>query len=767
MAIDLKKSVSNKKTIRIAKLWDALAKYIITFGGIAVIVSVVLILLLIVSVTLPLFESSTATPVEATKLADSVVKARPMGIGVSMSADGNFVTSYVLTADGEISVINMRDLRVIGESKVKCPGSHEDARILHATPYGQDQFSLLWDNGAASMIEVKLADKYDSAGNRYIAHDVYTRAGIEKVTGGSPVKSIIRKSEEGTVTCAVLLHNNKIFIKRIVREEDLLGDIIEKEVSFLLEKDIPGQVTSITMDEQGSFLFAGTDNGAIVRWAFEDDQESAPDAEVTTAFIDKRRITSLVMIFGDVSLAVGDEKGEVSTWLRVRSGDSGARKLRKIHSLKSHPDPVVDLIPSRRNKLLISLDRGGSAYIDYMTSERHLITVTNDRPLAMVSFSPRGNAMLGLDEKNNLIAWKLHMEHPEVSWKTLFAPVHYEGYDEPDYVWQTTGGEDFEAKFSLTPLLFGTFKGTLYAMLFSVPLALFGAVYTSQFTSYEFRRVIKPAVEIMAAVPSVVIGFLVALWLAPIMERWIITFFSALITIPGIFIIFMLCWQRLRHANWAKRIERGYEFMALVPVVLIGVFVAYEVTPLLENMLFDGNFKQWLFDGKSSCWLTNWWSGGMRYDQRNSIIISFGLGFAVIPIIFSIAEDSLTNVPQALNAASLALGASRWQTVWRVVLPSAIPGIFAAIMIGFGRAIGETMIVLMATGNTPIIDLSPFNGMRTLSANIAVEIPEAPVGGTLYRTLFLCAVLLFVLTFFLNTLAEVVRENLRKKYGRF
>jgi phosphate transport system permease protein len=105
--------------------------------------------------------------------------------------------------------------------------------------------------------------------------------------------------------------------------------------------------------------------------------------------------------------------------------------------------------------------------------------------------------------------------------------------------------------------------------------------------------------------------------------------------------------------------------------------------------------------------------------------------------------------------------------VWRVVLPSASPAIFAAVMIGFGRAVGETMIVFMATGNTPLLDWSPFNGFRTLSANIAVEISEAPRDGTLYRVLFLCAVLLFLLTFVLNTVAELVRQHLRKKYGRY
>ena len=155
---------------------------------------------------------------------------------------------------------------------------------------------------------------------------------------------------------------------------------------------------------------------------------------------------------------------------------------------------------------------------------------------------------------------------------------------------------------------------------------------------------------------------------------------------------------------------------------------------------------------------------GLTYDQRNSLVVGLAMGLAVIPIIFTVSEDAFTSVPSSLTAASLALGASRWQTATRVVLPTASPGVFSAIMVGFGRAVGETMIVLMATGNTPVMDWSIFNGFRTLSANIAVEIPEAPAGGTLYRTLFLAAVLLFLMTFALNTVAEIIRQRLRDRY---
>ncbi|MGB0910216.1 MAG: ABC transporter permease subunit, partial [Nitrospirales bacterium] len=158
---------------------------------------------------------------------------------------------------------------------------------------------------------------------------------------------------------------------------------------------------------------------------------------------------------------------------------------------------------------------------------------------------------------------------------------------------------------------------------------------------------------------------------------------------------------------------------------------------------------------------------GVQYDQRNALVISLAMGFAVIPIIFSISEDSISNVPKHLIAGSLAMGATQWQTLTRLVLISASPGIFSALMIGFGRAVGETMIVLMATGNTPILDWSVFNGFRTMSANIAVEMPEAPHGGTLYRVLFLSGLLLFAFTFFINTIAEVVRQRLRTKYSQY
>ncbi|MEE9192997.1 MAG: ABC transporter permease subunit, partial [Thermodesulfobacteriota bacterium] len=207
--------------------------------------------------------------------------------------------------------------------------------------------------------------------------------------------------------------------------------------------------------------------------------------------------------------------------------------------------------------------------------------------------------------------------------------------------------------------------------------------------------------------------------------------------------------------NIKGKIRVGTELYFLLPVRVAGVLIALGLNTTIEAVFFGGDYKEWFYTVL-----------GLQYDQRNALIVGFVMGFAVIPIIFTISEDALSSVPNNLISGSLALGASRWQTAINIVLPSASPGIFSAVMIGLGRAIGETMIVLMATGNTPIMDWSFFNGFRALSANIAVELPEAPHGGTLYRILFLAALILFFFTFLLNTLAEIIRQRLRKKYGQ-
>jgi phosphate transport system permease protein len=449
---------------------------------------------------------------------------------------------------------------------------------------------------------------------------------------------------------------------------------------------------------------------------------------------------------------VGDSGGGVATWQVLRSAE-GNPYLTRIHGFGAHPAAVTALAASHRDKGFATADAAGGIRLHFGTTGTSQMELRTGEPVAALAYAPKGDLLLALGTRGGGYAWGLKNPHPEVSFRSLFMPLPYEGYPASDTVWQSTGGtDDFEPKFSLTPLVFGTLKGAFYALFLAVPLALLAALYVSQFMHPSFKGFIKPAIEVMAALPSVVLGFLAGLWLAPRVELIV----PGLVLSPGVILaLILLClavWRRLPKA-WVAKIRPGGEVVLLVPVALAGLGISFWLGGVLERSLLGGDFRDWV--GRLL---------GTPFDQRNSVVVGIAMGFAVIPIIFTIAEDSLSNVPPHLGAGSLALGATRWQTAVRVILPTASPGIFSAVMIGFGRAVGETMIVLMATGNTPIMSPSPFNGFRALSANIAVELPEAPEGGTLFRVLFLAALLLFVMTFMVNTVAELIRLRLRRRY---
>jgi phosphate transport system permease protein len=259
----------------------------------------------------------------------------------------------------------------------------------------------------------------------------------------------------------------------------------------------------------------------------------------------------------------------------------------------------------------------------------------------------------------------------EAGLSTLFLPQPAKPGARPEYTWQPVSEVP---KYSLLPLFVSTLKVTVIAVLFAIPLAVAAALYTSEFAHPLVRELVKPAIELLAGIPSVVIGF---------------------------FCLMVL-------AGWLQQ------------------------------------------------------AFGMTY-RLNALTAGIGLSLAVIPIVYTVAEDAFSSVPQAFREGSLAMGASSWQTAWRVVLPAAMPGVLAACVLGFGRAIGETMIVLMASGNAPILSLSPVDSIRTFSATIAAELGEVVVGSAHYHVLFFLGASLFVLTFALNLFGHWWVGRLQKK----
>lgn len=737
----------DRRHIRRVRRLDRIARWAITLGGISVIACVLTMLVLIVWTALPLFRPARVENESCCPL--------PTGVGeriLAAGADDYRETGFVLDDHGVFTFLDLRTGEALDQVPAR-PAQSGETRLAAAADDGNLCLSLLWADGSASLVRVRFIPEYEGD-TRTITHRVQRLASFPPVPGPVPLAAALRAGEEGALE-VLLLDRSRFVVRRaaFASEDDADEAAMELGETALLD-DLPEPVTAFALDRVGAALYAGTERGTLLRWDLTGDVPRLADR--AKAFADHRPVTALGLVFGDVSLVVGDALGTVSTWTPVALYGAGTeRHLARIHSLSRHDRAVEGFLFTRHDKSVISLGAGGTIHLDHMTSRRHLLALRPEVPTAPLHVTLRGDGLLGVGADRRVRVWRLHNPHPEVSWRVLFGKVWYEGYDHPAFVWQSSSAnDDSEAKFSLVPLIFGSLKGTFYALLFAVPVALFGALYTSQFATPETRGIVKPMVEVMAAIPSVVVGFLAALWLAPLIERFIMAVFLYALALPAALVVFLVLWGRLRRLRALRRLERGGEFVLVMPVLALAALAAAWGAPLVERAFFEGDFKLWLFH-----------EGGIRFDPRNSIVIAFALGFAVIPIVFTVAEDALSNVPESLKAASLALGASRWQTVWRVVLPSASPGVFAGIIIGFGRAVGETMIVLMATGNTPVLDWGLFSGMRTLSANIAVEIPEAPAGGTLYRILFLSAALLFLLTSVLNTAAELIRSRLRKRFG--
>ncbi len=259
----------------------------------------------------------------------------------------------------------------------------------------------------------------------------------------------------------------------------------------------------------------------------------------------------------------------------------------------------------------------------------------------------------------------------EASLAKMFLPQVVRQGRPATFMWQPVSSVP---KVSMIPLFIGTLKTTLISMLVAVPVGVAGALYAAEFAPRKLREFIKPIIELLAGIPSVVLGFFALMVLATVLQD---TF-------------------------------------------------------------------------------------GTTY-RLNALVAGLGLSLAIVPVIFTVSEDALTSVPRSYREASLALGATPWETAWKVVLPAAAPGILAACVLGFGRAIGETMIVLMASGNAAVVSASLTDSVRSMSATIAAEMGEVVVGSPHYSLLFFIGVELFFFTFILNMIASVWTKKVLKR----
>ena len=742
------RNTSFNRLYRRRMLKDLLARYLVGIGGVSVIFAIALIFFYFVYVVVPLFDSA-----EQQTVAEFNINQQQDLLSLAMEEQAEIAVSF--SRQGWIDFTSTTDGQSISRTNIPLSA---DSTISAFTQTESARSTVVFGSSKGQVYVAKHTYKVTYPDDkRLITPQVEYPLGQEWITVDEKSQSLTHIAyQEGDEesTLVAMTADKRLLLMHMNRESSFLDD----EVTISRELyDLPTPthaVDFILLDKNQRNLYLISSMGEIVYYDITD--KSAPKVIQNSHLVDTDTQVKVVrFLTGDISLLVGDSKGNIAQW-SVVPDEFHQPSLQQLRNFNGYmKGAITDISIEQGRKGFVAIDDKGYAGIFHTTAQRNLITEKiSDKGLLKVTMSPRADAMMVVDVSGRMHFIHIDNEHPEISWQALWGKVWYESYAEPDYIWQSSSAsDDFEPKFSLTPITFGTLKAAFYAMLIAIPLAVFGALYTAQFMQPKMRQTVKPSIEIMEALPTVILGFLAGLWLAPFIETHLPAIFSLLILMPVGILLASYGWQRLP-SNIRHTIPDGWEAALLLPVVSFVVWISLAMSPVMEG---------WWFNGDMRSWLTN--DLGIGFDQRNSIVVGLAMGFAVIPTIFSIAEDAIFGVPKHLSNGSLAMGATAWQTLMRVVLPSASPGIFSGVMIGLGRAVGETMIVLMATGNTPVMELSPFEGLRTLSANIAVELPESEVDSTHYRVLFLAGLVLFMFTFFVNTIAEIVRQRLRQKYS--
>ncbi|MGF1753517.1 ABC transporter permease subunit [Vibrio makurazakiensis] len=721
------------------KRWfkDRLVRFAVTCGGVSVLAALVLIFVYLAMVILPVFSD---TGLETDQRVQPVSVEQP----IALSIDEYGTNALLVDSSGSVDFWALENKRTTPYFSTSIL---EGAIAFAKAPPAENWFGFANTLGEVQLFQPEFNGPLSIQGQQSLPKIQFIQSSATPIpfaNGKGVIEQFSFAVDGRELTIVAQLNDGTILVKWYTAA--LNGNYQEVASQYLSSEF--RQQSQILLTPDGSSLYLREHSELSV---LKLEQERFVVREVLDLSLGdvNHAVKSIDLLSGAYSLLVSHIDGRISQWFDVLRDKK--RSLTHIRDFQLASE-VQFILPDTYRKGFYSFYENGTLQSHYTTSEKlSMFERAFDQSPTLAAMSANELHLATLIDGVISIA-KVDNEYPEISFSSLWQKVWYESYPEPQYVWQSTSAnDDFESKFSLVPITFGTLKAAFFAMLFAVPIAVLGAVYTAYFMSPKMRRVVKPSIELMEALPTVIIGFLAGLWFAPIVETHLTAVVSLLFLLPISTVLVGLIWHCLPKGI-VGRFQSGWHPLILVPVLLFTILLVFKFGSSIEAALFGGDLKFLLAEY------------GVDFDQRNALVVGFAMGFAVIPTIFTIAEDAIFSVPKHLSDGSLALGATPWQTLIYVVLLTASPGIFSAIMMGLGRAVGETMIVLMATGNTPIMDWNILEGMRTLSATIAVELPESEVGSSHFRLLFLAALLLFVFTFAVNSIAEWVRQRLRDKY---
>lgn len=736
-----------KRRIFRRRLKDHGAKYGISVGGIGIIFAVFLIMFFLLYVVLPMF-----VPATMEKRAEFSVPGGSDVKTLHYAIDDYKEVAVRITDSGRILGFKMATGEKVLDMQAPTQGAKITSFAVASEPNNIFAYGL--DNGQVLVGQVKMQLSYPEGKREVTPVLEWPFGDLPIQMMDQPIRYLaMRDSDSRTIFVAKSAEDKSVAIKTFTKTTSFISETVELEADGFAELSLAFDTDYILLGGRMRDLVLASKDGQAEFYSIANinQPELLQKVRITRP---GEQISSVRFLTGNYSMMFGTSEGRILQWFPVRD-ENNDFAIRQIREFQRGDAAITSIGIEDARKGFAVGDATGGFNLYHSTAHRHLRSMqVADAPLNVLRIAPRANGALVETANGKIVTYDIDNPHPEVSMESIWSKVWYEGYEEPSYTWQSSSGNsDFEPKFSLTPLTFGTIKAALYSMLFAVPIAIFAAIYTAFFMDKQTRQWIKPSIELIEGLPTVILGFLAGLWLAPHMEANLPGFFSIVLVVPLGIIAFGLMWSKLPE-KWQVSVPVGRRAVLMIPVIIFLGWLALSMSSPIEHAFFDGDMRSWLTE-----------SAGIDFDQRNAMVIGFAMGFALIPTIFSVAEDAIYSVPAYLVNGSYALGASGWQTLTGVVLPTASPGIFSAIMLGFGRGVGETMIVLMASGNTPLMDVNIFEGMRTLSANLAVEMGETEVDSTHYRVLFLAGLMLFIFTFFFNTLAEVVRQRMRRRYG--
>ncbi len=790
-------------------LFDKIAARVITIGGLSIIGFILLVFFYLFRQVVPLFSTASVET-----LWHQSLSANDDLLFMDINEHNDVIIK--MHQDGKVSFYDLR--RSITLQTSRLPIRNIVAFSADA-PVNQLVF-LTDDSGSVLPIGYEFTDDFTSDSRITKGSLTYPLGRSLIKVSQAPIKLLSSLSDERSTTIIAFDEAGRLSGKRIFKQENLITGVISRDEEIIRMPSIDFVPDFIQLfDRQDHFVVATKDGKSLLININRENSLASITQQLTLS--ENSELQDIEIMLGSESLLSADSHGDIHQWFLVRhlpqldtldaSTEKGSAGTSAAGTSATDNNPENNLDNSLRQQLLLqnirsfklplpspsasqaapssnpssSSEQAQSAQsydspsistriIAVRNSKSFLVLMENGRlifinapsgkqsinykiansaaDVAALAISSRSDGIIVAEYDGEHTVLAVDNPHPDISISRLFKDLWYEGYEKPKYIWQSTSGDnDFEPKYSLVPLTFGTLKAAMYAMIFSAPLAIAGAIYTAFFMGPRLRRKIKPIIEMMEAFPTVILGFIAGIIMAPYFEKHLPGIITIFLLMPIAVVLFGLCFRLLR--TKFARLTGASEVVIIVPVIIAIAFLLLKISPAMELFLFDGDVRSWLNNR------------GIDYNQRNAMVVGAAMGLAVIPTIYSIAEDAIFSVPKLMVNGAYALGATPMQNVMGIVLPAALSGILSALMIGFGRAVGETMIVLMATGNTPVMSASIFTGMRTLAANIAVELPEAAGGSSHFRVLFLCGLLLLVFTFFINTIAEIIRHRIRKRYA--